>query len=148
MTLNIRQIAGLLLMAAAFFDLGVPGVVVPPKPPVVVPQPSISVTLPAIPDERKDAYAQFYTSLGQIVAEDGAKATPQLKDTTSFMTLHASALGFAIKTEHVGTVPGLGDAIDKAFFDRLGEEVKPLDSTTRGQIVEVCNAIAWRMLNG
>lgn len=148
MTLNIRQIVGLLLMASAFFDIGVPWDVVPPRPPVVVPEPKISVTLPEIPRERRAAYAEFYASLAEIVADDAWKPKPQLVDTTSFMALHASALGFAIKHEHVGTVPGLGEAIDQAFFDNLGEEVKPIDSTTRDQIVEVCNAIAWRMLNG
>jgi len=145
MTLNLRTLVAIGLIVAGFLLPKTDAVVVP-KPDV--PKPAVAVVLPDVPDERRPMLSQFYASLGDIVAEDGAKAAPQLKDTTSFMSLHSSALGFAIRTADVGTVPGLGEAIDKAFFDRLGDEVQPLDASVRAKIVEVCKALAWGFENG
>ena len=145
MTFNMRQLAGVLLIAVAFLDLNVPSG--PTVPDVVIPKPSITVVIPEVQDERKAVLADFYLALGEIVLEDGERSDPQLGDTAAFAQMHASALQFAIKRKDVGTVPGLAEAVDKAFFDNLGEEVQPLDSATRRKLSEVCNAIAWSIKN-
>ena len=145
MTFNMRQLAGILLMAVAFLDLQVPGV--PSVPTVDIPKPSISVVIPEVQDERKAVLADFYLALGEIIVEDGTRSEPQLGDTAAFAQFHTSALGFAIKRKDIGSVPGLGEAIDKAFFDNLGEEVKPLDAGVRSKLAEICNAIAWSIAN-
>ena len=143
MTFNMRQLLGVLLIAAAFLDLQVPVV----TPSVDIPKPSISVVIPEVQDERKDVLADFYLALGEIVVEDGARSDPQLGDTAAFAQFHTSALGFAIKRKDIGTIPGLGEAIDKAFFDNLGEEVQPLDPSVRAKLAEICTAIAWSIKN-
>lgn len=147
MTFNMRQLAGVLLIAVAFLDMQIPSVVpAPPKPDL--PRPSITVVVPEVQDERKSVLADFYLALAEIVVEDGARDEPQIGDTAAFAQFHASALGFAIKRKDIGTVPGLAEAIDKGFMDNLGEEVQALDSDVRARLAEVCKAIAWSILNG
>lgn len=149
MTFNIRQLAGVALVAVALtFDIGGPGA--PAVTPVDIPKPAITVVLPEVQDERKSSLADFYMALGEMVAEDGERPEPQLADTATFARMHASALGFAIKREDIGTVPGLAEAIDKAFSDNLGDEVQPLDGDggVRAKLAEICTAIAWSVLNG
>jgi len=146
MTFNMRQLAGVLLIAVAFLDLNVPGVVPGPVAPVV-PKPAITVVLPEVQDERKAVLADFYLAVAEIIVEDGERTEPQLADTAAFAQFHASALRFAISRKDVGTVPGLDKAIDKAFMDNLGEDVQTLDRSVRAKLAEVCNAIAWSILN-
>lgn len=142
MTLNLRQILGLVLVSVALLDFNV----APPKPDV--PRPTIDVVIPEVQDDRKAVLADFYLALGEIVLSDGLSEDPLVSDTEAFSRLHAAALRFAVDRKDVGTVPGLAEAIDKAFFDALGDEVKPLDAGVRAKLAEVCSAIAWSISNG
>lgn len=146
MTFNMRQLAGVLLIAVALLDFQVPSV--PVKPDLVIDKPSISVVLPSVQSERRVVLAEFYVSMSEILLDDGLRDPSKLNDTADFAAMHASALGFAIKRKDIGTVPGLGEAIDKAFFDAVGEDVVPLDDSVRSKLAEVCLAIAWEIMNG
>ena len=136
------QLIGLLLLGVVFFLPDATRHLDGPK------QPSITVVIPEVQEARKSVLADFYMAIGEIVVDDGERDSPQLADTAAFAQFHASALGFQVKRNDIGTVPGLADAIDKAFFDNIGKDVTSLNDSTRRKVAEVCNAIAWSILNG
>ena len=115
--------------------------------PVVV---SVDLPLDPIPAEDREQLAGIYETLARAVEYDGAKSgEPVIKDTADFRERHANTLRFARPPEKVGIYPGLGEAIDAVFAERLGGlDVAPVTAEVRAAIVKACRDIAEGFKHG
>lgn len=144
MTLDIRQILAIALLGVVFLlptegGSGGGGV-----------KPSITVSLPTsgIPAGRRQYFGDIYDSMALVIERDGKRADPGIDSTDDFTKFQAAALQLAVDREQVGVYPGLGEAIDRAFLDNLGDESQNVDAAVRAKLAEVCRAIAWGFKNG
>lgn len=165
-------IMGVLLVFLYFRNGGtIPNIPVNPTPyiPVVpnVPDVDIDIDVPDIsePDtvykslvehivnldiEKEDSklISSYYSTLADVVKNDVEfiKTTKVLKD---FNSLSGQLLvgGTDLKGKYTATIDGevktLGTLVDDAMINAIGKQNKTIDSTTRGELVKVFNAVAW-----
>lgn len=146
---DIRTLLGIGLIVGGFMlPSGGGGILPTPEP--VLPKPSVSVDLPleGIPAGRRAYFSDVYSSMALVLERDGKRAAPGVKTIIDFTALHASALQLSVDRDQVGVYPGLGEAIDAAFRENVGDENVPVDDGVRAKLAEVCRALAWEFRNG
>lgn len=129
---NIRSLLGVGLIVAGFMlPSGGGGILPSPEP------------------TDKQQIAGFYDSLAAGVENDGAKAGEKFYgDTADFRRAHVDALRLWRDVRKVGSVPGLGEAVDKVLADMIGLEVQPMTDEVRGKVIAACREVARRLRDG
>ena len=149
MTLDLRTLLAVALIVGGFLLPQGGEIVVPTPAPVPV---EVSVDLPVadIPRDDRDDLAGFYDAMADAVKNDGDKGGEKLiKDTADFRERHVAALRFARSADKVGVYPGLGEAIDAVFAERLGGlDVMPVSDEVRAKIIEACRDLAEGFRHG
>lgn len=142
--MDVRQIVAIFVIAAGIM-LPRLNIDVTPSP-----QPAVSVDLPlsGIPADRRGYFADIYDAMAEVVERDGKRPTAGVKSIVDFSALHAGALQLAVDRDQVGVYPGLGEAIDAAFAENVGDDNVPVDASVRAKLAEVCRALAWEFRNG
>ena len=97
----------------------------------------------------REQIAVFYDSLAMGVENDGAKAGEKFyADTADFRRAHVDALRLWRDVRKVGTVPGLGEGVDKVLADMIGLEVQPMTDEVRSKVIAACREVARRLRDG
>lgn len=105
--------------------------------------------LPPAPSSDRESIAVFYESLAAGVQNDGAKSGDKFyKDTASFREAHVNALRLWRDVKAVGSIPGLGEAVDGVLAEAIGLEVQPMTPDVRSKVVAACNDVARRLRDG
>jgi hypothetical protein len=90
--------------------------------------------------------ADFYLSMADVISRDQGKV---IQTTANLRELHRRAgLLMFQRTGVQGKYPGLAEAIDKVFVDRLGLENVAFDSAKQSAAIEIMKAIAWACSGG
>ena len=132
MTIDLRTLVGIGLIVAGFMLPSGGGGILP------TPEPS-----------DKEQIAEFYDDLADGVENDGVKSGEKFyRDTADFRFSHANALRLWRDVRKVGSVPGLGEAVDKVLADMIGLEVQPMTDEVRAKVIEACREVARRLRNG
>ena len=111
--------------------------------------PSGGGILPTPEPTDQEQIAVFYDSLAMGVENDGAKDGDKFySDTADFRRAHVDALRLWRDVRKVGTVPGLGEAVDEVLADMIGLEVQPMTDEVRGKVIAACREVARRLRDG
>lgn len=114
-----------------------------PAPELLVWAKAVQPILPKmLPSDRK-YLANFYDAMAFVLMRDGDRAQPIVSTTEKWVTLHSSSLNLAIERASVGRYPGLGEAIDEAFFSALGADVQSISPEARRRLVAACGVLSW-----
>jgi hypothetical protein len=150
---SIRTIAGLALVYVALY--GLPKIDVPSLP---LPQPS-----PVAPDieepskmvvakicEQMDAFDRLvwmstWEEAAGIVAGDSETASVEFQNTLGMQVWQESVFDIAWRrmAKASGKYKGLGEAVEQAFVDTFGTEVRPVTPDMLEDICDLYEALAW-----
>lgn len=91
------------------------------------------------------ALAPFYRAAADVVRRDSS----EIGSTGAFRSakIRADVL-YLQKTPLVGSLPGVGAAVDKVLIDAVGLEDRPLDPATRTKLADALDAISWALEGG
>ena len=157
--MSIRTIAGLALVYVALY--GLPSVQIPSLP---LPQPS-----PVAPDikepskmlqervagvakicEQMDAFDRLvwmstWEEAAEIVAGDSETASVEFQNTLGMQVWQESVFDIAWRrmAKASGKYKGLGEAVEQAFVDTFGREVRPVTPDMLEDICDLYEALAW-----
>jgi hypothetical protein len=95
-------------------------------------------------------WAAIWTKAAKTVAGDATDMEVVFTDTRALRAFNVIALRLAWR--RMGGVPqqkypGLAEAVEAAFKDVLGMDVKPVTPEVRQAFVDLCNALAWAGMN-
>ena len=91
-------------------------------------------------------WAQLWAKSAAVVAGDATDTPPVFTDTRALRGFQIIAV--RIGWRRLGANPqdkysGLGEAVERAFADTIGLEVKPVTPEIRKAYIDLCNALAW-----
>ena len=91
-------------------------------------------------------WAQLWSKSAAVVAGDATDTQPVFTDTRALRGFQIIAV--RIGWRRLGANPqdkyrGLGEAVERAFADTIGLDVKPVTPEVRQAYIELCNALAW-----
>lgn len=157
--MSIRTIAGLALLYVAV--AGLPQIEMPslplPQPPPVAPdikEPSVElqerVAGVARICEQMDAFDRLvwmstWEEAAEIVAGDSDTASVEFQNTLGMRVWQESVFDIAWRrlAKASGKYKGLGEAVEQAFVDTFGTEVRPVNDDMLEEICDLYEALAW-----
>jgi hypothetical protein len=91
-------------------------------------------------------WAQLWAKSAAVVRGDATDTQPVFTDTRALRGFQIIAV--RIGWRRLGANPqdkyrGLGEAVERAFADTIGLDVKPVTPEVRQAYIDLCNALAW-----
>jgi hypothetical protein len=91
-------------------------------------------------------WAQLWSKSAAVVRGDATDTQPVFTDTRALRGFQIIAV--RIGWRRLGANPqdkysGLGEAVERAFADTIGLDVKPVTPEVRQAYIDLCNALAW-----
>jgi hypothetical protein len=91
-------------------------------------------------------WAQLWAKSAAVVRGDATDTQPVFTDTRALRGFQIIAV--RIGWRRLGANPqdkyrGLGEAVERAFADTIGLDVKPVTPEIRQAYIDLCNALAW-----
>jgi hypothetical protein len=116
-----------------------------PSPQLLAWAEPLSPILPQMLPADRIYLSHLYDAMSFVLLRDGQREQPIIATTEQFAAFHANSLRLAIDRAKVGKYPGLDKAIDLAFFNANGPEVKPVDADSRAKLVSCCQVLSWAL---
>jgi len=95
-------------------------------------------------------WAELWRKAGSVAAGDETATEVIFTDTRALRGYTAIALEIGwrrIGGVEAGRYDGLREAVEKAFAETIGMEIKPVTPEIRARYVSLCKAIAWAGIN-
>jgi len=91
-------------------------------------------------------WAQVWSKSAKVVAGDATDTEVVFTDTRALRAFQILTVRIAwrrLGDNGPSKYPGLAEAVEKAFADTIGMDVKPVTPDMRQAYIDLCNALAW-----
>ena len=161
--MNVRTIAGLALVYVAVYGLPdvqiptIPTPSAPTTPTVETPSMEMQQAVAGVAEicERMDTFDRLvwmatWEDAAAIVGGDSEEVSVEFENTLGLRLWQENCFEVAWSriAKASGKYKGLGEAVEQAFVDVIGTEVRPMDAELVDDVLDLYHALAWAGARG